>query len=101
MSTMVATGLEYLPGHPVQVGVVHRERRISVTDDGEAFRLAGRPPGWRDAIERVLDEFDVNISRQGVVSLPVVPVGPGEEAIVQRIAQASLSLYQELLELPA
>ena len=98
---MVATRLEYLPGHPVQVRVVHREGRISVTDDGEAVRRAGRPPRWRDAVERVLDEFDVNISREGVVSLPVVAVGPGEEEIVQRIEQASLSLYQELLELRA
>lgn len=98
---MVATRLEYLPGQPVQVRVVHRERRISVTDDGEALRRAGRPPGWRDAIGRVLDEVDVNISRDGVVWLPVVAVGPGREAIVQRIEQASLSLYQELLELRA
>ncbi len=98
---MVATSLEYLPGHPVQVRVVQRERRISVTDDGEAVRLAGRPARWRDAVDRVLDEYDVNITRDGVVCLPVVAVGPGEEAIVQRIAQASLSLYQELLELRA
>jgi hypothetical protein len=96
---MVATRLEYLPGHPVQVRVVHRERRISVTDNGEAVRRAGRPPRWRDAVDRVLEEFDINITRDGIVWLPVVEVGPGEEAVVQRIAQASLSLYQELLEL--
>ena len=36
---MVAAHLEYLPGHPVEVRVVHRDRRISVTDDGEAVRL--------------------------------------------------------------
>jgi hypothetical protein len=34
-----------------------------------------------------------------VVSLPVVRVGPCEVKIVTRIAQASLALYQELLDL--
>jgi hypothetical protein len=41
----------------------------------------------------------VNVTRQGVLTLPVVRVGPGEDAIVARIAEASRSLYQELLEL--
>jgi hypothetical protein len=31
--------------------------------------------------------------------LPVVRAGPGEEAIVARIARASLSFYQDLLDL--
>ena len=48
---------------------------------------------------RIADEFRVNLSRNGVVWLPVVPVGPPEEAIIRRIAQASLAFYQELLEL--
>jgi hypothetical protein len=41
----------------------------------------------------------VNVTRQGVVWLPVVPVGPGREEIVRRIGEASLALYQDLLEL--
>jgi hypothetical protein len=41
----------------------------------------------------------VNVTRWGVVTLPVVRVGPGEDAIVARIAEASRWLYQELLEL--
>jgi hypothetical protein len=41
----------------------------------------------------------VNVTRRGVVTLPVVRVGPGEQAIVSRIAEASRSLYQDLLEL--
>jgi hypothetical protein len=95
---MVDTGLEYLPGDPVRVRVQRREQRVTVTDDGGAVRRAGRPRGWRDAVDRVLGEFDVNISRDGVVTLPVVRVGPGEERVVDRIGRASLSLYQELLE---
>jgi hypothetical protein len=41
----------------------------------------------------------VNVTRQGVVTLPVVRVGPGERAIVARIGEASRALYQDLLEL--
>jgi hypothetical protein len=112
---VVDTGLEYTPGDAVQVDVVRREHRVSVSDGGGAVRRAGTARGWRDgaprgwrdraprqwrdAVDRVGSEIDVNISRDGVISLPVVGVGPGEEAIVRRIAEASLALYQELLEL--
>lgn len=97
--TRVDTGLEYVPGDPVAVGVVHRDGRVSVTDDGGAIERAGRPPGWETVAERVAGEEVVNVSRRGVVSLPVVRAGPGLEAIVKRIGAASLTLYQELLEL--
>jgi hypothetical protein len=95
---VIDTGLEYRPGDPVRIRVVHREHRIDVTDDGGAVDRAGRPSGWRAAVGRVLDEFDVNITAAGVVSLPVVPIGPAEEPVVIRIGAASLALYQELLE---
>jgi hypothetical protein len=96
--TVIDTGLEYRPGDPVRVRVVRREHRVSVTDDGAAIEKAGRPPRWREAADRV-EEEDVNISRAGVVSLPVVRVGPGEQTTVRRIGEASLRLYQELLDL--
>lgn len=99
VETVLDTGLEYVPGDPVRVRVVHREHSISVTDDGAAIANAGRPPGWREAAERVAGELVVNISRHGVVSLPVVGVGPPEEEIVRRVGEASLGLYQDLLEL--
>jgi hypothetical protein len=41
----------------------------------------------------------VNVNRSGAVWLPVVPAGPGGEAVETRVAGASLALYQELLEL--
>lgn len=72
---------------------------MTVTDDGAAIERAGAPQRWRAASDRVAAEFDVNVSRHGVVSLPVVKAGPGEDAIVRRIAEASLAFYQELLEL--
>jgi hypothetical protein len=96
---VVDTGLEYVPGDRVLVHVVHREQRISVSDDGAAVQRAARPGGWRAVADRIAAEFVVNISREGVVSLPVVRVGPEEEAIVRRIGESSQALYQELLDL--
>lgn len=81
------------------IRVAHRAQRITVSDAGAAVERGGRPSGWRAAAERIADELVVNVTRQGVVTLPVVRVGPGEDVIVARIGQASLALYQELLEL--
>jgi len=98
---IVGTGLKYVPGDPVRVRIVRRGGRGGVTDDGGAVERAGRPAGWREAAERVADELIVNISRQGVVSLPITRRGPEPEAFVHRIGEASLALYQEILELDA
>jgi len=95
----VDTGLEYRPGDPVRVWILRRERRVSVSDHGTALRKAGGPPGRQRACERVLAEFDVNITRAGVVWLPVVAAGPSEQAVVARIGRASLIFFEELLEL--
>jgi hypothetical protein len=96
---VIDTGLEYRPGEPVRVTVIRREHRISVTDDGVAIRKVGRARGCGEVPARLQRELDVNVSRSGVVSLPVVAVGPSEQATVRRIAEASLRLYDELLEL--
>ena len=96
--TMVDTGLEYLPGDPVRLRVVTR-RFPWVSDQGGAVERAGKPPGWRDAAEQLAGALGVNVSRAGVVSLPVVPAGPGYDVIVSRVGEASLGLYEELLEL--
>ena len=97
--SLVDTGLEYRPGDPVSVWVLRRDGKVSVSDHGGALQRAGAPPGWERACARVHAELDVNISRGGVVSLPVVAVGPGGEAVVARIGRASLIFFQELLEL--
>lgn len=96
---IVGTGFEYVPGDPVRVRIVRRDRRTRVTDDGAAVGRAGRPAGWREIAERLADELVVNVSRHGVISLPISSRGPGLEALVQRIGEASLALYQEILEL--
>jgi hypothetical protein len=92
------TGLEYTPGDPVRLRVVIR-RFPYVSDEGAAVARAGQPAGWRDAADRIAGERVVNISRNGVVSLPVVAAGPGFDAIAERVAAASLELYEELLEM--
>jgi hypothetical protein len=96
---LIWSGLEYAPGDPVRVCVRHRDQAVTASDDGGAIERAGRPAGWRAAADRVAGELVVNVTRWGVVTLPVVRVGPGEDAIVARIAEASRWLYQELLEL--
>jgi hypothetical protein len=95
----IDTGVEYTPGDPVLVRLVRRGPRTWVSDDGSAFARAGRPQAWRDAAARVERELVVNFSRSAVISLPVVPLGPSEERVVQRIGEASRAFYQELLEL--
>lgn len=94
----VLAGLEYRPGDPVHVRVVHREQRALVSDDGGAVDRAGTPPRWQAVAQRLERELNVNISRHGVISLPVVRVGPPEAEVVRRIGEASRAFYQELLE---
>ena len=95
---LIDTGLEYRPGEPVLLRAVRR-RHILVSDRGTALEKTGRVPGWREVGDRLEEELCVNVGRNGAVSLPVVPAGPGYEAIVRRIADASLALYQDVLEL--
>jgi hypothetical protein len=97
--TIIETDLSYVPGDPVLIHIKHRDQRTAISDDGGAVTRAGRPHGWRGVAERLADELVVNVTRAGAVCLPVVPVGPPQDAIVRRIADASLALYQELLEL--
>jgi Ankyrin repeats (3 copies) len=93
------TGLAFRPGEPVRLRVGRREPRLTVSDGGAALALAGRPAGWRAVADRLERELDVNVSGAGAVWLPVVAAGPPLDAVEQRIAQASLTLYQELLEM--
>lgn len=96
--TITDSGLAYRPGEPVRLRVTRREQRLTVSDDGAALAQAGRPAGWRIVAERLEREFDVNVTGAGAVWLPVVAVGPKLHAIELRIARASLTFYQQLLE---
>ena len=96
--TRIETDREYRPGDPVIVRVIRREQRTTVSDERGAVQRAGRSGDLGRASARVLAEFDVNVTRRGEVSLPVVAVGPTEDEVVGRISDASLALYDELLE---
>ena len=92
------TALEYAPGDPVTLRITRR-RMIDISDEGGAVARAGKPPGWREVADALADALIVNVSRSGTVGLPVSRGGPGLDAIVERVAHASLTLYEELLEL--
>ena len=96
---VVDTGLEYVPGDRVVVHVVQRDRRTTITDEGAAVARAGRPAGWRDVARAIEDDLIVNVGRSGRIFLPCVPKGPDADEVVRRIGEASLALYQDLLEL--
>lgn len=86
------TGLEYAPGDRVLVRVIKRDGRERVSDDGRAAAKAGRAKVPEDIARRVEDEFIVNVTRRGEIFLP-------GERFAQRIGEASLALYQDLLDL--
>ena len=94
----VEPGRCYAPNDPVRLRIVTR-RFTEVDDGGGAVARAGRPAGWLAVATRVAREFDVNLNRAGVLSLPVVACGPGRDAITGRVAEASVALFGELLEL--
>lgn len=55
------------------------------------------PPHWRDVARRLETELNVNVSRHGVISLPVVRVGPPESEVARRIAEPSRAFYRSFL----
>ena len=71
-ATTVDSGHEYLPGEPVTVLVRKRVDRYELSDDGRAIALAGRPAGWHTVAQRVVDESELNLGRDGRVFVPAV-----------------------------
>lgn len=96
--TVVDSGRRYTEGRPVEVFVRKRGHRFDITDGGAALRLAGKPSGWLAAAERVVEEFSLNVNRRGVVFVGTV-YPDWVEPLVARTAEASLAVYDALLEL--
>ena len=93
------SGLSYREREPVVVLLRKRGRRYDLQDDGRAVALAGKPPGWRErAAQVVRGEYCLNVSREGTVFVPAVEGGVDLEWLARRVAEASLALYQELLD---
>ena len=97
--TIVDTGFAYAEGEPVLVSIRERGRRYDLRDDGRAVELAGAPTGWREAAADAVDAFDLNLTRTGVVHVPAVEGGVSRDWLVRRVAEASLAVYDALLEL--
>jgi hypothetical protein len=95
---VVETGRSYRPGEPVRVLVRRRHRSWLVTDEGAAIRLAGRPPGWREAAERIVLEDSLNLSRSGAVFVPSA-YPDWIESLAERVADVSLGVYEAVLDL--
>ena len=77
-----------------------RERggRVELDDVGGAVAIAGRPPGWREAAERVVAELGWNVTRDGVVGV-IVTADRDIDALVRRTAEASLAVRDAILAL--
>jgi len=95
----VDSGLRYTDDEPVLVRVRKRLHRYELDDRRAAARLAGLPPGWREAAhEVVVERFRLNVDRSGGVFVPSVHPETHDE-LIPRLARASLALYLALLEL--
>jgi hypothetical protein len=93
---LVPTDLVYAPDEPVDIVVRKRGWRFDISDGARAVELAGRPDGWQDVAEQVVETYWINVNRRGVVF-----VQSNEyrlEWLIGRVAECSVVLYQELLE---
>jgi hypothetical protein len=93
---VVSTGLGYAPDHAVEVTVRKRGWRFDVSDNGRAVELAGRPAGWRDVAEDVVESFAINVNRRGVVFVQANTARL--DALTIRVAECSVALYEALLD---
>jgi len=94
------SGLTYDGFTPVRVRVSKRDRRYGVTDDGGAISAAGANVGRVALPDRIgIGEYEVNISRHGVVRLSAVaPTASWLETICELVGRGSVALYEELLD---
>ena len=92
----VPTHRRYGPDQRVDVLVRKRGRRFDVSDDGRAVELGGKPTDWEEVAERVVAHHAINVNRRGVVF--VQSNEQRLESLVERVAECSVALYQELLD---
>ena len=98
MEGLVETELRYLPDAPVRVSVRKRGSKYDIDDQGEAVRLAGKPPGWLEVARAVVEEDALNVNRAGVVFVSTFRED-SVEPLAQRIGATSKAVYDALLEL--
>jgi hypothetical protein len=96
---VVEPGPAYGDGEPVRIRIRKRGHRYDIDDDGAAWAKAGasgRPA--LEAAEQVVALEGFNVNRSGVVFVPAVE-GRDIDALASRLADCSLAVYSELLEL--
>ena len=96
--SLVDTGLRYGDGEPVRVSVRKRGNRIDIDDRGRGAEKAGKPPGWLELAREVVGRDSLNVNRAGVVFVGSF-AGRNYEPLVGRVADRSLAVYEELLDL--
>lgn len=92
------TGLSYAPGRPIRVSVRRRGVRYDIDDMGGAVAFAGKPPGWLEAAERVVETLGWNVNRKGVVFVQAAE-GRDIDALVRRTGEASAAVLEALFAL--
>jgi hypothetical protein len=92
------TGLSYVPGRPVRVSVRRRGIRYDIDDMGNAVEIAGRPPGWHEAAERVVAERGWNVNRGGVVFVQGIE-GRDIDSLIRHTGEVSVAVFEALLAL--
>jgi hypothetical protein len=97
--SVLDTGLTYGDGKPVRIRVRKRGHRYDIDDDGAAWSKAGASGRTAlEAAERVVAADGFNVNRRGVVFVPAVE-GRDIARLAERLAECSLAVYAELLEL--
>jgi hypothetical protein len=96
---VVEPGPAYGDGEPVRILIRKRGRRYDIDDDGAAWAKAGALGRQAlEAAEHVVAQDGFNVNRSGVVFVPAVE-GRDIDALASRLADCSLAVYAELLEL--
>ena len=86
---------------PVEVSARSREGWVHFSDEARGVDAAGRPGGWLPVAREVVRELDLNINRRGVVfvSSPLSRPSDWRRSLEHRVADASIAVYEALLEL--
>ncbi|HEV8685915.1 MAG TPA: hypothetical protein VGQ84_01470 [Gaiellaceae bacterium] len=95
------TGLDYGDGEHVRITLRKRGRRLVFSDEGRAVRKSGvSGQDWLEVAERTVALEGMNVNRMGAVFVPAV-LRPDRDfaQLAQRLAETSLAVYAELLEL--
>jgi hypothetical protein len=93
---IVDSGLRYGPDEPVRIRIRRRGRRYDLDDLGDAVRLGGKPPGWREVAEWTV--LPMNVGRQGVVFVGSFE-GRDVDELARRLGESAQAVYEALLEL--